>query len=75
MHLGSVLYLRVVFQFPSRCTLYGALHNHVVIDSLLLNFNIVALNITFHLIFIRRGAILPSTSGACFLWQYLDYGF
>ena len=68
-------YFFVIYQFLSRRILYSCLHNHVVIVSLILNLIIIGLNVTFHLIYIRTGTILPSTPGTCLLWQYLDYGF
>ena len=73
--LSIPCYIFAIQQFLMRRTLYEALHHHVVIVSLLMNFTIISLNVTCHLIFIRLGRIVPATTSLCLIWQFLDYGF
>ncbi|CAF3422498.1 unnamed protein product [Rotaria sp. Silwood1] len=80
----------VMFQIPSIiCTLYllyyllfkrrlrRQLHNHVVIVLLFLCFIILVVDNSLYLDGWRigHGNSFPSSSGACLLWWFIDYGF
>ena len=63
--LSVPCYLFAIQQFLSRRALYEAIYHHVVIVKLLLNFTVVSLNVTWHLIFIRLGRIVPGRASVC----------
>ena len=68
-------YVFIIFYMISRRLLHNTLYNHVIFISLLLNFPVILINFSLHLIYIRLDFIVPSVPSICLLWQYLDYGF
>jgi hypothetical protein len=67
-------YILVIYQFVTHRALHRAIRNHVTIVNLLVNFVIVTIDFTCHLIYLRRGVLVPSSPVLCLVWQFVDYG-
>ena len=67
-------YTLVLYHFLSHRPLIRAIHNHVTIVNLVVNFAIVVINFTCHLIYLHRGVLVPSSPILCLVWQFIDYG-
>ncbi|CAM2724273.1 unnamed protein product [Rotaria socialis] len=68
-------YLFVIYQYLYQKELRKAIQNHALMVKLCINFVILTIDLSMHLSFLRLGYVLPSTPGACLLWQLVDYGF
>ena len=66
-------YILVIYQFLTHRALHRAIRNHVTMVNLLVNFVIVTIDFTCHLIYLRRGVLVPSSPVLCLVWQFVDY--